>query len=171
MRNRCFSILLAVLVSPAVAHAQLRNVGLTFKPPTDARVVGFHVYLAAASGAYADFRDNINFVPPVDTTGVASYTLTGIEQFSDVYVSLKSYDASGVESPFSNEMVVAAQAPPHECTVDTDCSPPSDPCAGPRMCVSFTCVAGSPLPDETACNDGNASTLYDVCRSGKCTGF
>ena len=174
MRNRTLPLVLALLILPAAARAQLRNVGLAFKPPGDTRVVGFHVYLAAASGAYADFRDDIGFVPPVDASGVATYTLTGLEEFSDVYVSLKSYDASGVESPFSNEILVAAEIPPaapHECSVDTDCSAPSDPCAGPRKCVAFACVPGSPLPDETACDDGNASTLYDVCRSGTCTGF
>src|SRR5262249_41693834 len=59
----------------------------------------------------------------------------------------------------------------HECEVDGDCSAPADPCAGPRRCVAFTCQPGSPLADETACNDGNPATPYDVCRAGKCSGF
>jgi hypothetical protein len=174
MRKQIVSMALAAILLPAAAHAQLRNVALAFKPPVDSRVVGFHVYLAAASQAYADFRDDIGFVPPVDASGVATYTLSGVEEFSDVYVSLKSYDASGAESAFSNEIVVpAATAPaaPHECDVDGDCSAPADPCAGARACVAYTCQPGTPLPDETACNDGNAATLYDVCRQGVCTGF
>jgi hypothetical protein len=174
MRKRSLALLASALILPTAAHAQLRNVGLAFKPPTDSRVVGFHVYLASASGAYADFRDDINFVPAVDASGVANYTLSGLEEFSNTYVSLKSYDASGTESPFSNEIVVLAEvAPttPPECTVDSDCAAPADPCAGAPKCVTSKCQAGSPLPDETACSDGNPSTLYDVCRGGTCTGF
>ena len=218
---------LAALLSAGAARAQLRNVDLQFEPPTDTRVVGFHVYLASTSHGYTSYRDDINFIPPVDTSGVAHYTLTGIEQFSDVYISLKSYDANGAESGFSNEIVVPAQqqclvtgcndnnpctvdtctttgckfdpAPLRgstcndgnamtfndvcqsngacagtlaQCNVDSDCPAPADLCAGPQVCVAHMCQAGSsPRPDETACNDGKASTLYDVCRSGVCRGF
>ncbi|HTO09861.1 MAG TPA: hypothetical protein VMR86_22610 [Myxococcota bacterium] len=178
MRKLVLPIVVAVILVPGAALAQLRTVALAFKPPVDSRVVGFHVYLAAASRAYADFRDDINFVPPVDASGVATWALAGIEEFSDVYVSLKSYDASGTESAFSNEVRVVAEVPPaapppvqHECEADADCAAPADACAGPRHCVAYTCQAGSALPDETACDDGNASTPYDVCRGGKCSGF
>src|SRR5262245_2291970 len=94
------------------ALAQLRNVDLPFRPPTDSRVIGFHVYVSANSMSYADYRDNIGFVPSVDGSGVAHYALNGIEQFDDVYISMKSYDASGAESVFSNEIVMAAQQQP-----------------------------------------------------------
>jgi hypothetical protein len=61
---------------------------------------------------------------------------------------------------------------PGQCTVDADCRAPADPCSGPSACVAHMCQPGSsPLPDETTCNDGNASTRYDVCRSGACRGF
>ena len=174
MRRPLLALALLALLWPGAAHAQLRNVALAFKTPADARVIGFHVYLASASGAYTDFRDDINFVPAADSSGVASYMLTGLEQFADVYVSLKSYDASGVESEFSNELLVAAQTPlaaAHECEADGDCTAPADRCAGQPHCVAYTCQAGAALPDETACDDGNASKPYDVCRSGTCTGF
>jgi hypothetical protein len=59
-----------------------------------------------------------------------------------------------------------------QCNVDADCPAGGDPCAGPPACVAHSCQAGSsPLPDEVACDDGNTSTLYDVCRSGACRGF
>ena len=221
------ALVLALAFLPSLARAQLRNVDLAFQEPNDTRVVGFHVYVASSSHGYGDWRDDINFVPPADASGDAHYTLTGLEQLSDVYVSLKSYDATGAESAFSNELVVAAEpqcvvsgcndnnpctvdsctatgckfdpAPMvgatcddgnamtfndvcqasgvcagtvAQCNVDSDCPAPTDVCAGPQTCVNHTCQAGTaPLADETPCNDGSASTKYDVCRSGVCRGF
>jgi hypothetical protein len=220
-------VVLALLALTSPARAQLRSVSLAFRPPQDPRVVGFHVYIASSSQAYGDWRDDIGFVPPPDASGVSSYALSGLEQFQNVYIALRSYDATGVESAFSNEIVVAAQQQcvvsgcddQNPCTVDTctasgckydpapnvgqtcddgdaltfndvcsaggvcagtrgqcnasaDCGAPADACAGPQACVNHMCVAGgSPEPDETACNDGNAGTKYDVCRSGVCRGF
>jgi len=199
---------------------------LAFRPPADVRVVGFHVYLASSPRGYVDYRDDINHLPATDPNGVAHWTLAGIEQFSDTYVSLKSYDANGAESGFSNEVVFAAQsvcaatgcsdgnpctqdsctaagcvfdpAPRAgsacddgnamtfgdvcqaggvcagtlgQCNADADCPAPADACAGRQACVAHTCVAGgSPLGDETPCNDGSANTPYDVCRAGVCRG-
>jgi hypothetical protein len=221
------ALALCALLPASSAHAQLRDLDLAFRPPTDARVVGFHVYVASMSRGYGDFRDDINFIPPVDGSGLAHFALTGLEQFANVYIALKSYDAQGTESSFSNEIVLAAQqqclvtgcndnnpctvdtctatgcvfdpAPRRgttcddgnamtfndmcqasgacsgtlaQCNLDADCSAPADACAGPRVCVAHMCQPGSsPLPDETTCNDGNASTRYDVCRSGACRGF
>jgi len=174
MQNRLLAAALAALLLPTAAYAQLRTVALGFKPPADGRVVGFHVYLATAPNGYGDFRDDINYLPPTDASGVATYRLNGLESFSDVYVSLKSYDATGVESAFSNEVVVAAQAkplPPPECNADADCSAPADPCRGSRVCMASKCQPGTPLADGSACNDADAATRYDVCRAGVCTGF
>ena len=227
MRKLALAFVIAVLSPAGAARAQLRSVDLDFRPPSDTRVVGFHVYVATSSQAYTDYRDDINYIPPADPNGVSQYVLGGIEQFSDTYISLKSYDATGTESGFSNEIVVAAEpqcvstgcndgnpcttdactatgcvfdpAPlvgstcddgnamtfgdvcqasgscagtPGQCNVDADCPAPADPCSGPPACVAHMCQPGSsPLADETACNDGDASTLYDVCRSGACRGF
>ena len=170
MRALPLALVIALLSAPGVAPGQLRSVDLAFEPPSDARVIGFHVYLASSSSAYGDYRDDINYLPALDGSGVAHYALAGIEEFAATYVSLRSYDASGAESVFSNEIVFPAD--PGQCNVDADCPAPSDPCAGPSACVAHLCQAGgSPEPDETFCNDGNASTPYDVCRSGVCRGF
>ncbi len=218
---------LAALLPAGAARGQLRSFELEFRPPGDTRVVGFHVYIAAASLGYLDYRDDVNFIPPTDASGVARYALAGLEQFSNVYISLKSYDAQGAESPFSNEIVLAAQPQcvvtgcndnnscttdtctptgckfdptPRvgatcddgsattfndmcqangscsgtiaQCNVDSDCGAPADLCAGPRACVAHICQAGTtPRADDTACDDGSASTPFDVCRSGVCRGF
>src|SRR5262245_55504340 len=108
MRSLALGVVIAVLSAPGIAHGQLRNVDLAFTLPSDARVVGFHVYLAQTSSAYSDYRDVINHLPALDANGVAHYALAGIEQFSDTYVSLRSYDATGAESVFSNEVVYPA---------------------------------------------------------------
>jgi hypothetical protein len=227
MRKLGLTLVIAVLLPANAARAQLRSVDLAFRPPPDARVVGFHVYVATRSQAYADYRDDINYVPPADANGVATYALGGIEALSSTYVSLKSYDAIGTESGFSNEIVIAAQpqcvatgcSDGNPCTVDrctatgcvfdsaplvgsacddgdamtfgdacqpgggcagtlaqcnsdADCPAAADPCAGPGTCVAHMCRTGqSPQPDEAACDDGDASTRYDVCRSGSCVGF
>ena len=221
------ALVVALALLPGASRAQLRNVDLAFQEPNDPRVVGFHVYVASSSMAYGNWLDDINYIPTPDASGNANYTVTGVEQFSNVYISVKSYDANGTESAFSNELVVAAEqqcvvsgcndsnpctvdtctatgckfdpAPlvgttcndgnamtyndvcqssgvcagtPGECNVATDCPAPADACAGPQSCVNHSCQAGSaPLPDQTACNDGNAATKYDVCLSGVCHGY
>jgi hypothetical protein len=218
----------ALALAPAgAARAQLRSVDLAFRPPADTRVVGFHVYIASAPLGAVDYRDDVNFIPPTDASGVAHYALAGLEQFADVYVSLKSYDAQGGESAFSNEIVVAAQpqcvasgcddgnpcttdtcgasgcrfdpAPLRgstcddgsaltfgdvcqangscagtlaQCNADADCGAPADACAGPKVCLAHMCQpGGAARADDTTCDDGNAATAYDVCRSGMCRGF
>jgi len=221
------ALALGGLLPAAFARAQLRNVDLAFRPPTDTRVVGFHVYIGSVSHTYADYRDNINFIPPADGSGNAHYALTGLEQFANVYISLKSYDAQGAESAFSNEIVIPAQenclvtgcndnnscttdtctptgckydpapnvgatcddgsamtfndtcqsngtcsGPIAQCNANSDCPAPADVCAGPQVCVAHMCQPGTtPKPDNTTCNDGSAATKFDVCRSGVCRGF
>ena len=112
-RSLGVSLFLLTLALSATASAQLRNYDLRFVPPDDARVVGFHVYVSANAMSYADWRDDVNFVPPVDGAGVATYRLTGLEALDDVYITMKSYDAAGVESVFSNEIVLRGAAAVH----------------------------------------------------------
>ncbi|HKC49244.1 MAG TPA: hypothetical protein VKF60_00520, partial [Myxococcota bacterium] len=71
---------LAALLPAGAARGQLRSFDLAFRPPMDTRVVGFHVYIAAASLGYVDYRDDVNFIPPTDASGVARYALAGLEQ-------------------------------------------------------------------------------------------
>jgi hypothetical protein len=159
------ALALGALLTAGSAQAQLRNVDLGFRPPADTRVVGFHVYIASASHGYADYRDNINFIPPVDAGGLAHFPLTGLEQFSDVYLSLKSYDAQGAESPFSNEIVVAAQ---ENCLVTG--------CNDNNSCTTDTCTSTGckfdPAPNKgNTCDDGSTMTFNDMCQTnGSCGG-
>ncbi len=158
--------LLAVLVlAAAPAQAQLRSHELQFVPPTDARVVGFHVYVSGNSMTYADWRDDINFVPPVQS-GAARYTLTGLESASDVYIAMKSYDAVGQESALSNEIVLAAV---QQC-LTTGCND-NNPCTVDTCSATNGCSFDPAPMRGSTCSDGNASTYNDVCTaSGACAG-
>ena len=156
--------LLLALFAATPASAQLRNYDLRFRPPADARVIGFHVYLSANSMSYADYRDDINFIPTVDSTGAATYRLTNIEAAQDVFITLRSYDAAGAESSPSNEIVVAAQA--GACT-STSCND-NNPCTT-DVCTATGCTF-TPATGQT-CNDGNSLTSNDMCTSsGTCQG-
>jgi hypothetical protein len=162
-----FALAVAVLgiLCARTASAQLRNVDLVFRPPTDTRVIGFHVYVSASSMGYADYRDDINFVPPADGAGTAHFALNGIEQFQNVYVAMKSYDATGMESPFSNEIVFAGQ---QQCLVTG--------CNDNNPCTTDTCTATGCRFDPAShvgemCDDGNGMTFNDMCQTnGACTG-
>ncbi len=152
-------VLIALFVA-APAQAQLRSHQLRFVPAADARVVGFHVYVSATSMSYADWRDDVNYIPPVDASGTASFTLTGLEAFEDVYISMKSYDGSGQDSIFSNEIVLAAQS---QCSV-LGCND-NNPCTRDSCGASGCSFDPSSLVGAT-CNDGNATTFSDVCSAG-----
>lgn len=163
--SAALALALAALLPAGTARAQLRGFDLAFRPPTDTRVVGFHVYIASSSLGYVDHRDDVNFIPPTDGSGVAHYALAGLEQFSDVYVSLKSYDAQGGESAFSNEIVLRAQP---QCLV-TGCND-NNPCTV-DSCGASGCTF-DPAPRRGAtCDDGSTMTFNDVCQTnGSCTG-
>ncbi len=158
-------IVLFGLAASTPAQAQLRSHELRFVPPSDARVVGFHVYVSSDSMSFADWRDDVNFVPPVDASGSAAFMLTGLEVNDDVYIAMKSYDQEGEESVLSNEIRLPAQPlcetsgcnDGNPCTVDT--------------CTANGCTFDASALRGTVCNDGNASTYGDVCgASGICSG-
>lgn len=149
------------------AQAQVRDFDLRFRPPSDARVVGFHVYVSGMSMSYANYRDDIPLVPAVDASGAAHYPLSGLDKYDDVYISMKSYDASGAESVFSNQIVLAAEQGP-QCLVSG--------CDDSNSCTTDTCTdtgcSFDPAPRRgMACDDGNSRTVNDVCQaSGSCAG-
>jgi len=153
-------VVIAVLSAPSGAYGQLRSIDLEFLPPADTRVVGFHVYLATSSGAYGGYSDDISELPTLDPNGIAHHALGGIDPYSDTYVSLRSYDATGVESVFSNEVVFAAEP---LCTA-TSCSD-GNPCTADACTVTGCVFDPAPLVGRS-CDDGNAMTFGDVCQAG-----
>src|SRR5262249_14770847 len=83
--------------------------------------------------------------------------------FQDVFISLKSYDSTGKESAFSNELVLPAQ---QQCLV-TGCND-NNPCTT-DTCTATGCVFDPGPRAGTACDDGNALTFSDMCQpNGTC---
>ena len=163
-----FALGLLALLPAGVARAQLRNYDLAFRPPADARVVGFHVYLSGMSMSYADYRDNINFIPAVDASGVSHYSLTGLEQFDDVYISLKSYDATRRRVGVLEPDHAGGRAAPQQCLV-TGCND-NNPCTV-DTCGATGCTFDPAPKRGMTCDDGNARTINDVCQTnGSCAG-
>jgi Fibronectin type III domain len=72
----------------------LASVTLAWGPSTDTNVVGYNVYYGTASSTYT------NKLSVGDTT---SATITGLIPGTTYYFAATAYNASGVESPFSNQ--------------------------------------------------------------------
>jgi fibronectin type 3 domain-containing protein len=70
-------------------------VTLAWDPPADPRITGYKVYVGTASGVYST---------PIDVGNVTSYTLIGLTPGTVYYFVVTTYDSSGIESVFSNEV-------------------------------------------------------------------
>ena len=104
-----------------------------------------------------------------------------------VYVVVAAYSSTDSESVPSNEKFLPA------CLANADCSD-GDVCTGDELCVSGICTAGTaldcsisspcqtgtcdsqlgcltqPSADGTICDDGDVTTVGDVCQAGACIG-
>jgi hypothetical protein len=68
---------------------------LTWSPVTSTNLAGYKVYFGMASGRYGS---------PVDVGNVTSYVLNNLTLGNTYYFTVTSYNGSGVESAFSNEV-------------------------------------------------------------------
>jgi hypothetical protein len=97
-----------------------------------------------------------------DPSGIASYLLGGLESSRDYYVVMTAYSAHGLESVYSNEIVIPALAcNPVACDDGNPCT--ADACSGP-VCTN------DPVPEGTSCDDGDPATTQDACFAGICSG-
>jgi hypothetical protein len=85
---------LAFMSLAALAHSQ-SSVTLAWDPSPDASVVGYHLYVGAASQVYTQVIDAGNL-----TTKAVSSLSAGVTY----YFALTAYDGSGLESAFSEEI-------------------------------------------------------------------
>ena len=120
---------------------------------------------------------DIEIIEPVNQT----LTLTVYD--NDSNSASASYD-------LDYDSVCTVEEPDNTCTTDSDC-PPGTLCIGgtcvedTNICVdgdqmvdggwTYTCVngewvPGEPVPDGTACDDGDPDTEYDVYINGTCVG-
>ena len=98
---------LMVLAAAATAHAEITTLHWSDATPQPSSVAGFQVYAGSSSRSYDVVIDVGS--PNPDASGVYSYDLE-IPDEAVTYLALTAYDASGTESDYSNEKVVAAGA-------------------------------------------------------------
>jgi hypothetical protein len=76
--------------------AQLTQADLIWNPNTETDLAGYKIYYGTASGQY---------VSVLDVGNQTSYTLAGLQTGQTYYISATAYNASGLESGHSNEVV------------------------------------------------------------------
>jgi hypothetical protein len=150
-----WTVLVSLMLYPALASAAERDYVLQWLPPADSQVDGYNVYLGAESGAYSDWID-LGAVP-MDPDGVGRSVLT-LDAAADYYVSMTAYNGMG-ESELSNEIIIAAMlCDPALCDDGNPCT--ADDCSGSH-CLH------TPLPEETLCASGSGWP-QGICRAGVC---
>jgi hypothetical protein len=126
-------------------------------PCTD--LAGYKIYYGTASHQYSSYRDVGN---------VVTYNLTGLSTGTTYYIVATSYDTSGVESDYSNEVVYSV---PPACTYSiVPTAQPFNSTGGPGQ-VSLTTQASCPwtaisnapswlLLTSNSSGSGNATVYY-----------
>jgi len=101
----CFCAALATLAFAAVARGDA--VLLRFYPPPSGVVAGYRVYATfQTTGAITSAPIDAGARAP-DATGIASYSLGGLDPARAYSVELTAYDSRGVESARSNRITIA----------------------------------------------------------------
>jgi hypothetical protein len=148
------------MLLPLSANAAEREYLLRWITSSGPDVAGYNVYLASSPGGQDQGIDIGMHLP--DPQGVASYLLGGLDSSQDYYVRMTAYSDQGLESVFSNEIVVAAlSCDPAACNDGNPCT--ADACSG-LFCTN------DPVPEGTSCDDGNPATVQDACYAGICSG-
>ncbi len=92
----------ALLHNPAQALSAIvppgQSVTLAWNPSSDPTAVGYKIYYGGASGNYT------NILSAGNATNI---TVSGLVAGDTYYFAVTTYDSSGVQSPFSNEVAYA----------------------------------------------------------------
>jgi hypothetical protein len=151
--------LVVTLLSLPAAGAQ-RDHLLRWIIPPDNDVAGYKVFVALSSMNYGQGEDIGPRLP--DSQGIASYLYEGLDSDTDYFVVMTTLDTEGLESVFSNEIVLQALA----------CDP--TPCDDGNLCTIDACsgslCTNGPVPEGTTCDDGDPGTVQDACFGGICSG-
>ena len=73
--------------------------GLSWDPVISANLSGYRVYYGSAPGLYIQATGQ-----GIDVGNIATYAVTSLNSGARYYFAITAYDASGVESPYSNEV-------------------------------------------------------------------
>src|SRR5208282_848211 len=98
------SLLLSAIALIIQLPAFAQNVTLAWNPSTDPTVVGYNIYYGGASG---------NYTNTLSAGNATNITVSGLVEGDTYYFAVTTYDNSGAQSPFSNELAytVTTNAP------------------------------------------------------------
>ena len=95
------------LIFFAMVFAQLQvfalpSMNLTWNPSSDPSVAGYNIYYGGVNGVYTN---------EISVGNVTIATVTGLTAGATYYFAATAYDASGSESPFSNQATYTVPGP------------------------------------------------------------
>ncbi len=139
---RWFTCLATLIAFPAGASI---TAPLAWNPSADTSVVGYKIYYGVASHGYSN---------SVDVGNVTNTTITGLSENVTYFFAATTYNASGVESDFSNEATFLAN-------VTIDPLPPAyqPPTLNALSDLSIKGTAGSQTVALTGISPGSSQAL------------
>jgi hypothetical protein len=155
--------LAALVILSGVAHAATYRAAVRWLP-SPGRAAGYHVWVRPTSGTYGTPLDA--GLPPPAADGSLGFTVDGLALGTSYAFAVSAYAASGLESPRSNEIVIASPTGSPTPACDPAACPDPGPCRRAACDPVGGCVA-VPLPDETPCDAGDPC-VAGLCAEGAC---
>ena len=107
------TMFLSAIILAGQATCFATNVSLQWDPETDPNVTGYKVYYQADSSTQPlNGTGATNGASPVDVQNLTSATISGLDPNHAYYFAVTAYNASGVESPYSNLVAIPESVPP-----------------------------------------------------------
>ena len=119
------------------SSGQTAQVTLTWDPNTEPDLAGYDIYYGTSSG---------NYQSKTDVGNVTTYTLNGLNIGVTYYLAATAYNAQGLESGFSNEVIYTVPS----CTYTISPSSASFSTSGGSGSVTVTTQAGCSWVTSTA---------------------
>lgn len=125
--------LFLLLGSSMVSFVSAADVTLSWDPSSEQQVSGYKIYYGTASRSYSS-NTNIG--------KVTTYKVTGLANGTRYYFAVTSYNTSGNESAYSNEVSATTSASTTTCTYSTSPSTASFSSSGGAGSIGVTASSG-----------------------------